>query len=106
MQQRAIDVVAFARAAVTDISATSGGTIDSSFAVTQRGVCWSTNPNPTTANTKTIDGLAYELGVGLRYDFSDTLAADGTYKMRWVDFESAASTPSFDGLQLSLVWKF
>ena len=57
-------------------------------------------------DTRTLDGLAYELGIGLRYDFSDTLAADGTYKMRWVDFESATSTPSFDGLQLSLVWKF
>jgi len=57
-------------------------------------------------DTKTISGLAYELGIGVRYDFSRTLAADGTYTMRWVDFENATGTPSFDTLQLSLVWKF
>jgi len=57
-------------------------------------------------DTRSLDGLAYELGVGMRYDFSDTLAADGSYKMRWVDFENAVDTPSFDGLQLNLIWKF
>lgn len=57
-------------------------------------------------DTRTVDGLAYELGVGMRYDFSDTLAADGSYKMRWVDFEHATGTPSIDGVQLNLIWKF
>jgi outer membrane protein assembly factor BamD len=58
------------------------------------------------ANTKTLNGLAYELGAGVRYDFSETLAADGSYRMRWVDFENATGTPSFDGFQLGLLWKF
>ncbi len=57
-------------------------------------------------DTRTLDGFAYELGVGMRYDFNETLAADGSYKARWVDFEHAASTPSFDGVQLNLIWKF
>jgi hypothetical protein len=26
--------------------------------------------------------------------------------MRWMDFENATGTPSFDTLQLNLVWKF
>ena len=34
------------------------------------------------------------------------LAADGSYKMKWVDFANATDTPSFDGFQLSLIWKF
>jgi hypothetical protein len=36
----------------------SGGTIvtDGGFPITAKGVCWSINPNPTTANSKTIDG--------------------------------------------------
>jgi len=34
-------------------------------------------------NTRTVDGLAYELGVGMRYDFSYNLVVDGSYKMRW-----------------------
>ncbi|HET9692997.1 MAG TPA: outer membrane protein assembly factor BamD [Steroidobacteraceae bacterium] len=57
-------------------------------------------------DTRTVDGLAYELGLGVRYNFSDYLAADGAYRMRWIDFDSATSTPSFDTLLLNLVWKF
>ena len=57
-------------------------------------------------DTRTVDGLAYELGLGVRYNFTDYLAADGAYRMRWMDFDSATSTPSFDTLQLNLVWKF
>lgn len=39
-------------------SAISGGNIssDGGAAVTQRGVCWSTNVNPTISNNRTIDG--------------------------------------------------
>ena len=57
-------------------------------------------------DTRTVDSLAYEVGLGVRYNFSRAFAADGAYRMRWVDFESATSTPSFDTLQLNLVWKF
>jgi outer membrane protein assembly factor BamD len=57
-------------------------------------------------DTRTVDGLAYELGVGMRYDFGNALAAEGAYTMRWVDFENATGTPSFDGVQLNLIWKF
>jgi len=57
-------------------------------------------------DTKTTNGLAYEAGVGLRYDINDRLAADGAYRMRWADFDNATGTPSFDTLQLQLVWKF
>ena len=37
---------------ITNTSATSGGSISATggSSVTQRGVCWSTNQNPTTAN--------------------------------------------------------
>jgi len=57
-------------------------------------------------NTRTVDGLAYEAGVGVRYDFSYNLVVDGSYKMRWVDFENATGKPSFDSFQLNLGWKF
>jgi hypothetical protein len=44
--------------AITSVSATSGGNItnDGGSAVTARGVCWSTSPNPTINDNKTIDG--------------------------------------------------
>jgi len=57
-------------------------------------------------DTLTLDGLAYELGIGLRYDFSDAFAADGSYTMRWVDFENATGTPSFDAFRLGVIWRF
>lgn len=43
---------------ITQTTSTSGGTItsDGGAAVTARGVCWSENENPTTADSKTIDG--------------------------------------------------
>jgi len=57
-------------------------------------------------DTKTIDGLSYQLGVGARYDFSDTFAVHGSYRMTWVDFGNAEGTPDFDGFELSIGWKF
>lgn len=43
---------------ITSTSAASGGNVsdDGGSPVTQRGICWSTNPNPTTANSLTNDG--------------------------------------------------
>ena len=43
---------------ITTVSASSGGTItaDGGAAVTARGVCWFTSPNPTTANSNTNNG--------------------------------------------------
>ncbi len=43
---------------ITSSSATGGGnvTYDGGSAVTARGVCWNTTPNPTVANNKTTDG--------------------------------------------------
>jgi outer membrane protein assembly factor BamD len=58
------------------------------------------------SNTKTINGFAYQAGLGLRWDFSDNFALDGGYKIRWVDFQNATGTPSFDGFELNLGWKF
>jgi len=44
--------------AITQTSATSGGNVtsDGGDTVTARGVCWSTTDNPTTSNSKTING--------------------------------------------------
>ncbi|MBK7904348.1 MAG: hypothetical protein IPJ97_16435 [Proteobacteria bacterium] len=57
-------------------------------------------------DTRTVDGLAYEVGIGMGYNFSNSLAADGAYRMRWMDTENATSAPSCrraDTLQLNLV---
>ena len=43
---------------ITSFTAQAGGTIssDAGYPVTARGICWSTIPNPTTADSKTSDG--------------------------------------------------
>lgn len=57
-------------------------------------------------DTRTIDGFTYMLGVGARYDFSDTFAVHGSYRINWIDFEHADGTPDVDGFELSIGWKF
>ena len=57
-------------------------------------------------DTRTLDGFTYQLGAGLRHDFSETIALHGSYRMTWIDFEEAKGTPDFDGFQLSFGWKF
>lgn len=44
---------------ITSIKAISGGTISDSggVAITAKGICWSTSPNPTITNAKTNDGV-------------------------------------------------
>ena len=69
--------------AITDITyntASSGGnvTADGGTAVTSRGVCWSTNQNPTTADSHTTDGS----GTGTFISSLTSLTAGLTYYLR------------------------
>lgn len=61
--------------AVTDSTATCGGTVtaDGNAAVTMRGVCWSTLPNPTVSDSHTDDGT----GLGI-FNSSMTGLTSGT----------------------------
>jgi uncharacterized protein (TIGR02145 family) len=65
---------------VTNINATSGGTItnDGGNTITTRGVVWSVNPNPTLADNKTSDGT----GAVTYPSFITGLAAGTTYYVR------------------------
>jgi len=57
-------------------------------------------------NTKSINGLTYRAGVGLRYDISDSFAIHGAYRMTWTDLENADGTPDQDSFLLGVGWKF
>jgi hypothetical protein len=74
---------------ITQISATSGGTItsDGGAAVTARGVCWSTTPNPTTSNNKTTDGS----GIASFTSNLSSLTAGTTYYVRAYATNSAGT---------------
>ena len=65
---------------VTEQSFNSGGVItsDGGQDITVRGVCWSTSPNPTTANDTTINGF----GTGVFTSFVTGLQSGTTYYVR------------------------
>ena len=79
--------------AITDITqntATGGGNVtdDGGATVTARGVVWSTNQNPTTADMKTIDGL----GTGaFTSSIAGLLTAGTTYNVRAYATNSAGT---------------
>jgi opacity protein-like surface antigen len=57
-------------------------------------------------DTKSLDGVTYQLGAGARYDFSDTFAVHASYRVTWIDLDNAKGTPDFDGFEVSVGWKF
>ncbi len=66
---------------IVDVSATSGGDVvddGGGGSVTSRGVCWSTSQNPTTADSKTIDGS----GTGQFTSSVTGLSAETSYYIR------------------------
>lgn len=76
---------------ITSTSLTSGGNIitDSGIAVTARGVCWDTSPNPTPAlTTKTIDGT----GTGIFISNVTGLTTGTTYYLRAYATNSTGTT--------------
>ena len=65
---------------ITNTTAISGGNIssDGTSTIISRGVCWSTSPNPTTANTKTSNGS----GIGTFTSNITGLTGGVTYYVR------------------------
>lgn len=65
---------------ITSTTATAGGNItnDGGAPITARGVCWSTSPNPTVANTKTTEAG----GIGRFTSTITNLEPDKTYYVR------------------------
>lgn len=74
---------------ITALTATGGGNVtnDGGATVTSRGVCWNTTGNPTTANSKTIDGA----GTGSFTSQMTGLSPSTTYYVRAYATNSAGT---------------
>lgn len=57
-------------------------------------------------NTKTLDGFAYQLGLGARWDLGPAWMASVGYNRKWIDLGNSSGTTSFDGFNLLLGYKF
>jgi hypothetical protein len=89
-------------AGITNSSSVSGGNIGSAGGspVTARGVCWSTSPNPTTADSKTIDGS----GTGI---FTSNLTGLTASTLYYVRAYATNNNGTFYGAQVSfttVIW--
>ena len=75
---------------LTFTSSTSGGSItnDGGATVTSRGVCWSTSPNPTISNNKSIDGNS----IGAFISSITDLKMNSTYYIRAYATNSAGTS--------------
>jgi uncharacterized protein (TIGR02145 family) len=82
-------IITFSVNSITDSTAISGGDIidDGGSPVTQRGVVWSTAPNPTTANNQSSDGS----GTGSFTSNLTGLTATTTYYVRAYAINSAGT---------------
>lgn len=79
-RQIALNVTTLTINEITTTTATCGGIVscDLSSSVTARGICWSTNDNPSVADNKTTDGV----GVGSFTSNIQNLAGNTTYYLR------------------------
>jgi hypothetical protein len=87
---------------ITNSSAISGGNIGSAGGspVTARGVCWSTSPNPTIADSKTIDGS----GTGIFTSNLTGLTANTLYYVRAYATNSHGTSYGAQVSFTTLIW--
>jgi hypothetical protein len=99
---------------IASISASSGGTIinDGGAPVTQRGICWSTSPSPTTSNSITMDGTGVGVyssnmtglsRVTLYYVRAYAVNSVGTSYGNEISFTTLAELPTLTTTAVSLI---
>jgi len=57
-------------------------------------------------STKSFDDPAYQLGLGVRWDFNDSNSLRLVYEKHWLDYSNASDTPDFDQLKFGIAFQF
>jgi opacity protein-like surface antigen len=57
-------------------------------------------------STKSLDAFAYDLGVGVRWDFPNGFTLKAAYEKHWFDYSKASSTPDFDQIKVGLFFRY
>jgi opacity protein-like surface antigen len=63
-------------------------------------ICGSAQP------TKSVNGFAFQVGVGARWDVSDYVSLRLAYERHWVDLGSSGGTPYLDQGKLGISYRF
>jgi opacity protein-like surface antigen len=56
--------------------------------------------------TKSLDELTYNVGVGLRWDLGSTISLRLGYERHWLELDQATSTPGFDQLKVGIIGRY
>jgi opacity protein-like surface antigen len=57
-------------------------------------------------DTKSLDELTYNVGVGLRWDLGSTISLRLGYERHWLELDQATSTPGFDQLKVGIIGRY
>jgi opacity protein-like surface antigen len=63
-------------------------------------ICGSAQP------TKSVNGFAFQVGVGARWDVTDVVSLRLAYERHWVDLGSSGGTPFLDQGRLGITYRF
>jgi len=56
--------------------------------------------------TKSLDELTYNVGVGLRWDLRSSISLRLGYERHWLELDQATSTPGFDQIKLGVIGRY
>jgi len=56
--------------------------------------------------TKSLDELTYNVGLGLRWDLGSTISLRLGYERHWLELDQATSTPGFDQLKVGIIGRY
>ncbi|HZF15912.1 MAG TPA: porin family protein [Steroidobacteraceae bacterium] len=57
-------------------------------------------------DTRSVDAFTYQIGLGVRWDMSNSMSWRLGYEKHWYDFKNTTSTPDFDQFKLGVVFRY